>query len=289
MSDSSDDRAPTDGPPPDETQPGDETDATPADDVATLRREVEEKYDFENFGRSDMARMSAEEWDAAFDPETWIVGPELLDRVEADLKSRIATREVFAVLERYEAEDEERLIAYSDEGYAIVSPDGSVEGRGTVVRDVKPTVALCSMDSYDVPEPPEDVSLPAPEDVPEGTGQLGNNLLQVVAFAQLVTGLGLLGIWLITDIIPTAGGSVNLVPPVVGLGFVGLAVFLFAVVANARLSDRFRAEEFRDRLRAVGVDEGDRPDFLPPLEETTDATGTAETGDVGDGTTGRDR
>jgi hypothetical protein len=265
MSDSSDGPAPTDS---SSSEDGAPADSAPADDVAALRREVEEEYDFENFGPSDMARMSAEEWDAAFDPDTWIVGPELLDRVEADLSHRIASREVFAVLERYEADGEERLVAYSDEGYAIVAPDGSVEGRGTVVRDVKPTVALCSMDSYEVPEAPEDVSLPAPEDVPEGTGQLGNNLLQVVAFAQLLTGLGLIGIWLFTDVIPTAGGYVNLVPPVIGLGFVGLAVFLFAVVANARLSDRFRAEEFRDRLRAVGVDEGDRPDFLPPLEET---------------------
>ncbi|MFC7256479.1 hypothetical protein ACFR97_05210 [Haloplanus litoreus] len=248
-----------------------ETDA----DVEALRREVEEKYDFENFGPSDMAQMSAEEWDAAFDPDSWIVGTDLLDRVETDLKNRIATREVFAVLERYEEDGEEKLIAYSDEGYAIVGADGSVEGRGTVVRDVKPTVALCSMDTYEVPDAPEDVSLPAPSDVPEGTGQLGNNLLQVVAFAQLLTGFGLIGVWLLTDTIPTPGGYVNLVPPVMGLLFVGLGVFLFAVVANARLSDRFRAEEFRDRLRAVGVEDGDRPDFLPPLEEGA-STGTPE-------------
>jgi len=238
-------------------------------DVQRLREQVEEKYDFEDFGPSDMAQMSAEEWDAAFDPDSWIVGTDLLDRVEADLKNRIATREVFAVLERFEEGGTEKLVAYSDEGYAIVGPDGSVEGRGTVVRDVKPTVALCSMDSYEVPDSPGDVSLPAPSDVPEGTGQLGNNLLQVVAFAQLLTGLGLIGVWLFTDMVPTSGGYVNLVPPVVGLVFIGLGVFLFAVVANARLSDRFRAEEFRDRLRAVGVEDGDRPDFLPPLEEGT--------------------
>jgi len=232
-----------------------------------LRREVEEQYDFENFGPSDMAQMSAEEWEAAFDPETWIVGAELLDRVERDLKSRIASREVFAVLERFEEDGEERLVAYSDEGYAIVAPDGSVEGRGTVVRDVKPTVALCSMDSYEVPDAPEDVSLPAPADVPEGTGQLGNNLLQVIASAQILVGLGLLGVWLFTDAIPTPGGYVDLVAPLIALIFVGIGLFLFAVVANARLSDRFRAEEFRDRLRATGVGDGDRPDFLPPLDE----------------------
>lgn len=257
------------------------SDAT-TDDVESLRREVEAKYDFEDFGPEDMAEMSADEWEAAFDPETWVVGSELLDRVEQDLKGRIATRDVFAVVERFETAGEERLVAYSDEGYAIVAPDGSVEGRGTVLRDVKPTVALCSMDSYDVPDAPDDVSLPDPDDVPEGTGQLGNNLLQFVAFAQILTGLGLLAAWLFTDAVPTPRGVVNLVPPVVSLVFVGIGVFLFAVVANARLSDRFRAEEFRNRLRAVGVDEDDRPDFLPPLEEgspeSDESTETAPTG-----------
>jgi hypothetical protein len=252
--------------------------AAPSDDVDTLRRQVEEKYDFDDFGPADMAEMSVDEWEAAFDPETWVVGPELLDRVEQDLKGRIATRDVFAVVERFETDGEERLVAYSDEGYAIVTPDGSVEGQGTVLRDVKPTVALCSMDSYEVPDAPDDVSLPDPDDVPEGTGQLGNNLLQFVALAQILTGLGLLAAWLFTDAVPTPRGVVNLVPPVVSLVFVGIGVFLFAVVANARLSDRFRAEEFRNRLRAVGVDEDDRPDFLPPLEEgSTESGGSAET------------
>ncbi|WP_049936966.1 DUF7319 domain-containing protein [Haloplanus natans] len=263
-----------------------------ADSVDALRREVEEKYDFENFGPSDMAQMSAEEWEAAFDPDTWIVGPDLLDRVEQDLKGRIASREVFAVLERFETDGEERLIAYSDEGYAVVAPDGSVEGQGTVLRDVKPTVALCSMDSYEVPEAPDDVSLPSPADVPEGTGQLGNNLLQLIAFAQILVGFGLVGVWLFTDAIPTPGGYVDLVAPMIALIFVGIGVFLFAVVANARLSDRFRAEEFRERLRATGVEDGDRPDFLPPLDEngerpemepgTTSGDG-AETADSDDG------
>jgi len=236
--------------------------------VDALRREVEEKYDFDDFGPSDMARMSAEEWEAAFDPDTWIVGADLLDRVEQDLKRRIATREVFAVLERFEEDGEERLVAYSDAGYAIVSPDGSVEGRGTVVRDVKPTVALCSMESYEVPDAPDDVSLPSPADVPEGTGQLGNNLLQIIAAAQILVGLGLLGVWLFTDAIPTPGGYVDLVAPLMSLIFVGIGVFLFAVVANARLSDRFRAEEFRNRLRAAGVEDGERPEFLPPLDDS---------------------
>jgi len=252
-------------------------------DIDALRREVESKYDFENFGPSDMAQMSAEEWEAAFDPDTWIVGPELLDRVEQDLKSRIQRREVFAVLERFEEGGEERLIAYSDEGYAVVTPDGSVEGQGTVLRDVKPTVALCSMDTYEVEDAPEDVSLPSPADVPEGTGQLGNNLLQFTAFAQILVGVGLVVVWLFTDAIPTPGGYVDLVAPMIALIFIGIGLFLFMVVANARLSDRFRAEEFRDRLRAIGVEDGDRPEFLPPLgddAETLEATGDAKAADT---------
>jgi hypothetical protein len=261
----------------------DSTGEDDAEDVQTLRKKVDEKYDFDDFGPSDMAEMSAEEWEAAFDPETWVVGAALLDRVEADLRSRIATREVFAILERYEDGGEERLVAYSDEGYAIVGPDGSVEGRGTVLRDVKPTVALCSMESYEVPDAPEDVSLPTPADVPEGTGQLGNNLLQVVAFAQLLTGVGLIGVWLFTDAVPTPGGYVNLVPPLMGLIFVGLGVFLLAVVANARLSDRFRAEEFRDRLRATGVEDGTRPDVLPPLEGVEATSSEVEADDTAGG------
>jgi hypothetical protein len=248
------------------------------DTVDALRREVEEKYDFDEFGPSDMAQMSAEEWEAAFDPETWIVGPELIDRVEQDLKGRIASREVFAVLERFETDGEQRLVAYSDEGYAVVAPDGSVEGTGTVLRDVKPTVALCSMDSYEVPDAPDDVSLPTPAEVPEGTGQLGNNLLQLVAVAQILAGVGLVGAWLFTDAIPTPGGYVDLVAPMIALVFVGIGIFLFAVVANARLSDRFRAEEFRERLRATGVEAGERPAFLPPLDEDS------ETPEVGPGT-----
>jgi hypothetical protein len=229
-------------------------------ELEALRREVEEKYDFDNFGPADMAKMTAEEWEAAFDPESWIVGPELLDRVEKDLLNRIAVRDVFAVVERYTSEGEPRLVAYSDEGYAIVYPDGSVEGEGTVLRDVTPTVALCSMDDYEVEEPPADVGLPSPDEVPEGSGEFGNWMLQVVAFVQVLGGLALLGAWLATDLN-------TIVAPVAALFFLLIGFFLFLVVANARLSDRFRSEEYRARLRAVGLEDGERPDFLPPLDE----------------------
>jgi hypothetical protein len=238
----------------DSTEPPTEPAATDEAELTTeeLRRQVEEQYDFENFGPQDMAEMSAEEWDAVFDPETWITGAELLDRVEADLSNRIATREVFARLERFG--DPDRLVAYSDEGYAVVYADGSVEGMGTVRRDVEPTVALCSMDDYEVADPPDDEALPSPMEVPEGSGELGNLMLQVIAAAQLLAGLGLLAAWLLEGL--------GVIPLVIGLAFLTFGIVLFLVVANARLSDRFRAEEYRNRLRAVGVDSDEVPEFL---------------------------
>ena len=53
---------------------------------------------------------------------------------------------------------------------------------------------------------------------------------------------------------------------VAGVLFVGIGIFLFTVVANARLSDRFRAEEYRNRLRAVDLEPGERPEVLPDEE-----------------------
>jgi hypothetical protein len=241
------------------------TDADADADLEALRREVEEKYDFDNFGPKDMAQMTVEEWEAAFDPDSWIVGPELLDRVEKELHNRVAMREVFAIVERYTVEGEPRLVAYSDEGYAIVYADGSVEGEGTVLRDVTPTVALCSMDDYEVADPPANVGLPSPDEVPEGSGEFGNLMLQVVASVQVLGGLALLGAWLVTDLN-------TIVAPVAALFFLLIGFFLFFVVANARLSDRFRSEEYRNRLRAVGLEDGQRPDFLPPLDEDSALT-----------------
>jgi|AntDeeMetagen134_2_1112570.scaffolds.fasta_scaffold01813_7 hypothetical protein len=252
-------------------RPADRADATDdasADETADLRQQVEDTYDFEEFGPRDMAEMSPEEWDAAFDEEAWITGTELLDRVEADLLSRVADREVFARIERVE----DGLLAYSDEGYAHVAPDGSVEGRGTVLRDVKPTIALCSMDEYDVPEPPEGDPLPDPATVPEGGGELGNWMLQAVAAAQLLVGLGLIGAWIVLS------GLSTIVAPVLGLLFVLFSLVLFLQVANARLSDKFRAAEYRDRLRAVGVGSGERPDVLP--EKYRDAEGEQPAGEI---------
>jgi hypothetical protein len=264
MTDRSDERAREHDGSLDESEPDEGPTAEPETrDVETLRKEVEEKYDFEDFGPADMAEIEAEEWEVVFDADTWITGTELIDRVEQDLRNRIATREVFARLERHTDEHGDRLLAYSDEGYAIVNPDGSVEGHGTVLRDVEPTVALCSMESYDPPTPPENPDLPDPEDVESGSGELGNTMLQVIAGAQLLVGVGLLVAWLLFDLQPnTTAGDV--IAPVAGIGFLLVGVFLFIVVANARLSDRFRAEEYRKRLRAV-EEAGERPEFVPSL------------------------
>ncbi|MFC7155308.1 hypothetical protein ACFQPA_07550 [Halomarina halobia] len=243
--------------------------------IDELRAQVEERYDFDDFGPEDMARMSPEEWEAVFDPETWITGPELLDRVEADLKNRVADRDVFARVERFS--DPDRVVAYSDEGYAVVSLDGSVEGMGTVLRDVKPTVALCSMDDYEVAEPPDGETLPGPLEVPEGSGELGNRMLQIVGGVQLLVGLFMFAA------VPLFGVDV-LLGVTVGLGFLVIGGLLFLLVANARLSDRFRAEEYRNRLRAIGMDADERPAFVDEIErggrpDPTDERSDTESGE----------
>jgi hypothetical protein len=244
---------------------------TASEDVETLRKQVEKKYDFDDFGPADMAEMTAEEWDVAFDEGSWITGEELLARVERDLRSRVATRDVFARIER--SGNPARVLAYSDEGYAIVYPDGSVEGEGTVLRDVKPTVALCSMDSYEVPESVPDNPLPEPSAVPEGGGELGNRMLQVIAGVQLLAGVAMLAgaVFALLGVFGLGGPGTNIEFLVVGgLAFVGVSLVLFFTVANARLSDKFRAEEYRDRLRAVGLEDGERPDFVPELTPDDD-------------------
>jgi hypothetical protein len=250
-----------------DTEPAPETEELT---TAELREEVEAAYDFENFGPHDMAEMSGDEWEAAFDPDTWITGDELLDRVTNDLARQVADREVFARIERHP----NAVLAYADNGYAVVRADGTVQGAGTVLRDVKPTVALCSMDSYEVPEPPEDPVLPTPKDVPESSGSLGNTVMQVIAGVQVLAGVVLLVAWLgitIGVFTPPSGASVRTFNAtllfVVGAGFIGIGLFLFLTVANARLSDRFRAEEYRDRLRAIGIEDGERPDYLAEIED----------------------
>ncbi|TQQ82030.1 phage holin family protein [Halonotius roseus] len=244
-----------------------ESAAEEADDeeLAELREAVEEKYDFDNFGPAEMAEMSGEEWEAAFDPETWITGERLLDRVESDLKSKIAAREIFAVVER----EADQLVVYSDTGYAVVSADGTVEGEGGVRRDVEPVVAMCSMDDYEVSEPPADYELPSADSVPEQTGEFGNLMIQLIAGGQLLGGAALVGAFVLRLV-------ETIIAPVVGGLFMLVGFGLFALVANARLSDRFRAEQYRNRLRAVEAGGIDRPEIDDSAGVETDDHASSE-------------
>jgi len=229
------------------------------EELDELRAAVDEKYDFDDFGPAEMAQMSGDEWEAAFDPETWITGERLLDRVEADLKAKIAAREIFAVVER----DDTQLVVYADTGYAVVSADGTVEGEGGVRRDVEPVVAMCSMEEYEVAEPPADYELPSADEVPEQTGEFGNLMIQLIAGGQVIGGIALLGAFILRLV-------ETVVAPVVGGLFLVVGIGLFALVANARLSDRFRAEQYRSRLRAVEAGGIDRPE-IEGTEEATDS------------------
>ena len=228
-----------------------------------LRARVEEQYDFEEFGAEEMAEMSVEEWEAVFDPDSWLTGQELLDRVEREMRANVERREVFAVVERVGEGDADRVVAYSDEGYVIVRPDGTVKGTGTVLRDVEPMVALCSMESYDVPDVDEDAGLPHPDVVAEGSGDFGNRMLQVVAGATMLSGLAFVLVWVGSVVGAIDVGFAGAIILTLGLVFLVVGVFLLLTVANARLSDRMRAEQYRDRLRAVGAGSEERPDFLP--------------------------
>lgn len=222
---------------------------------------------FEEFGPADFAEMSRAEWEAAFDPETWITGARLLDRVADELRSRVADRTLFAVVERIHLDGEEAVLAYTDVSYAVVSPDGTVDGEGTLRGEVESTVALCAMPAYEPEVPPPGPLLPDPATVTSGSGDLGNRLLQAVAAVQFLAGLGLL---LSPLVVSGTGRGTALLTTVVGLAFVGIAVVLFVLVANARLSDRFRAAEYRQRLAAAGVGRDGRPDFLPTDDENTE-------------------
>ena len=257
MSDSSDNSAP-------ESTETDSQDGSP-DDLDALREQVDAKYDFENFTPADMAKMSAEEWEAAFDAETWITGPELLDRLERDLKNKIASRDVFGVIERETIDGVDHLLVYSDEGYVTVAPDGTVAGEGGILRDVEPMVALCSMEEYEVDDPPENYQLPAPESVTEQSGELGNLMVQIIAGMQLLGGIGLLGAWVLTDI--------GIIALALGGLFLVVGFLLFSLVANARLSDRFRAEQYRNRLKAVETGGFDRPAELDESERPAEVDG----------------
>ena len=233
-----------------------------AADLEALRARVEAKYDFEDFRPADMAEMSLEEWEAVFDADTWITGEALLDRVDAELRRRVADGELFAVVERRTEDGDPRVLAYSDVEYVLVGPDGTVRGEGSLLEAIEPVVALCSLESYEVAEPPEGAALPDPATVEPGSGDLGHRVVLVLAVVLLGAG----AVVLVSPLALRLGPGSGALTTVVGLGFLGIGVVLGVLVANARLSDRFRAAEFRERLEAAGVGTDERPAFLPPLD-----------------------
>lgn len=249
-------------------------DRSAGEDPETLRAAVEEKYDFEDFRPADMAKMTVEEWEAAFDPDTWITGERLVDRVEAELLARVAAGELFAVVERHDVDGAARLLVYTDAGYAVVTPDGTVEGEGGIASEVEPVVALCSMESYEVAEPPPDAGLPDPSTVEPGSGDLGHRLLLAVAGIQLVAGV----VILVSPVLVRLGPGAAALTTVIGLAFIAVGVLLGVLVANARLSDRFRAAEYRDRLQAAGVGSDERPSFLPRMDDREEESDAVEPG-----------
>lgn len=215
----------------------------------------DDPVNFENFGPAEMRKLSPDEWEEAFDPDSWITGRELIGRVERDLKSRIAFRDLFANVRLL---TDNRLLVYSDNGYAIVKPDGSVTGDGTIYDEVTTSVVLCAMDDYDVPDPPTDWALPKPEAVQERSGELGNIMMQVLA-----VGLLLAGIVMIVSAAIGVAGRAPIILVIIGFLFLAGSIVLLVIVANARLSARFRAEEYRDRLRRIHAGTNTVPSFVP--------------------------
>ncbi|MFC7190973.1 hypothetical protein ACFQL7_14840 [Halocatena marina] len=98
-------------------------------------------------------------------------------------------------------------------------------------------------------------------------------MIQVVG-AVLV----LMGLFLLIGGMVGLTGEAGVVGIFTGFIFIGIGIVLFVLVANARLSDRFRSEEYRDRLRAVGLSDADsdtgsnadeRPAILEDLDDFT--------------------
>jgi hypothetical protein len=102
-------------------------------------------------------------------------------------------------------------------------------------------------------------------------------MLQVIAGVQLFAGLVMIGGGILAVFRVIGGAGTNIEGLFVGgIAFIAISLVLFFTVANARLSDTFRAEEYRDRLRAVGLEDGERPEFVPEIGEDQEYTDTEE-------------
>ena len=198
------------------------------------------------------------------DLEFSIVGKELLNRVDLDIKDRISRRNIIAAIETIHIDDEENLLIYDDAGYALIALDGSVSGMGSIRTEIENIVVLCSMDTYDVPElPAGDFSLNIDAPSKSSSG-IGNKLLQILASSFLVIGILLLFSPLFVNF-PRPGSGI--LTSVSGFGFIFTGLFLLLGVVHSRLSDRFRSTEYADRLKKIGIGSDFRPDFLPPSDK----------------------
>jgi len=119
------------------------------------------------------------------------------------------------------------------------------------------------MEDYEVPAVDETAGLPHPDTVASGSGDFGNRMIQVVAGATMLAGVAFVGVWVGSVVGVVDIGFAGAIVVTLGVLFVAVGAFLFMTVANARLSDRMRAEQYRDRLRAVGAGSDERPEFLP--------------------------
>ena len=190
--------------------------------------------------------------DLPLDLEFSIVGKELLNRVDLDIKDRISRRNIIAAIETIHIDDEENLLIYDDAGYALIALDGSVSGMGSIRTEIENIVVLCSMDTYDVPElPAGDFSLNIDAPSKSSSG-IGNKLLQILASSFLIIGILLLFSPLFVNF-PRPGSGI--LTTVSGFGFIFTGLFLLLVVVHSRLSDRFRSTEYADRLKKIGYTE----------------------------------
>ena len=188
--------------------------------------------------------------DLPSDLEFSIVGKELLNRVELDIRDRISRRNIIAAIETIHIDDEENLLIYDDAGYALIALDGSVSGMGSIRTEIENIVVLCSMDTYDVPElPAGDFSLNI-DAISKSSSGIGNKLLQILASSFLIIGILLLFSPLFINF-PRPGSGI--LTTVSGFGFIFTGLFLLLVVVHSRLSDRFRSTEYADRLKKIGI------------------------------------
>ncbi len=196
--------------------------------------------------------------------EKIIVGTDLLDRIEADTKDRIRRRNILAMIERISIEGTGHILIYDDLGYALVEPDGSVSGIGSIRTEIENVVVLCSMSSYDVPELLNGNFLPKISSTYKPANQIGNKLLQTLSFSFFIIGF----ILLISPIfINFYASSATILTTISGLGFILTSLFIITLVIHSRLSDRFRSSEYQNRLKNIGIGSNSRPSFIPQFEE----------------------